>query len=325
MYIKKFVRNWAVALTLVTPLLGHAATQYPSQPINVVVPFPAGGQGIDMVSRMLAQRMNEITDQAVVVNNRPGAGTIIGTGLVAKAPADGYTMLVMANSFTVNPSIHSDLPYDSRADFDPVTLLTITPHVLVARQSLDADDLDTILASSAQDPGSLTYASIGNGTSPHLAGELLKKLADVDIVHVPFKGTPNAINALLGEHVDLLFGNLPDVLPYINEGTLKAIAISANERHESLPDVPTMSEAGFPEFESNSWYGVLVPAGTSPDVVAKLQSLFAEILDEEPIRAALAQRGLDVIASTSDEFRAWIDKEIDKYAEIIEASGATID
>ncbi|WP_167670736.1 Bug family tripartite tricarboxylate transporter substrate binding protein [Allopusillimonas ginsengisoli] len=325
MAISNLARSLAVALALTAPMFGHAAVQYPSQPIKMIVPFPAGGQGIDMVSRTISKRLSEITGQSAVVDNRPGAGTIIGSSMVAKAPNDGYTLLVMANSFTVNPSIQSDLPYDTRADFAPVALLTITPHVLVARKALPVNELKSLIELGKEKPGSITYASIGNGTSPHLAGEMLKKLAGVNFVHVPYKGTPLAITALLGEHVDLLFGNLPDVLPYIQDGRLKPIAISATQRHASMPDVPTMGEAGFPEFESNSWYGIVAPAGTSPEVIGQLNTLLVQILSEKPIRDSFAERGLDVIASTPEEFQAWLNKEIDKYAQVIKDSGAHID
>ncbi|NYT82848.1 tripartite tricarboxylate transporter substrate binding protein [Alcaligenaceae bacterium] len=321
----KFLRASAAAFLLAVPLAGVAADNYPSQSVKIVVPFPAGGQGIDYVARTLAQRMQNQSGQAVVVDNRPGGGTVIGTGAVAKAPADGYTVLMMANSFTVNPSLQTNLPYDSEKDFSPVSLLTITPHVLVARNDLPANDLKELLALAKKEPGMVTYASIGNGTSPHLAGEMLKKLASVDVVHVPYKGTPLALTALMGGHVDLLFGNLPDVLPYLNDGKLKALAISAPKRHASLPKVPTMEEQGFAEFESNSWYGMLAPANVPDATIQQLNKLVVSILQEKEVQEAFNVRGLDVIASTPAEFKDWLRKEVDKYAQIIKASGARID
>lgn len=320
-----FVRNGAAALALAVPLAVAAADKYPAQPIKVVVPFPAGGQGIDFVARTLAQRMQTISGEAIVVENKPGGGTVIGTSAVAKAPADGYTVLMMANSFTVNPSLQSNLPYDSEKDFSPVALLTITPHVLVAKPSLPASNLKEMLELAKKNPGTVTYASIGNGTSPHLAGEMLKKLAKVDLVHVPHKGTPLALTSLMGGHVDVLFGNLPDVLPYLQDGRLKALAISAPKRHASLPNVPTMEEQGFAEFESNSWYGMLAPAEVPADTIQQLNKLVVSILQEPEVRASFEPRGLDVIASSPADFKDWLRKETDKYAQVIKESGARID
>lgn len=321
---KTYLGAGVTALLLATPLAA-AAEKYPSQPIKVVVPFPAGGQGIDLVARTLAQRMQAISGEAVVVDNRPGGGTVIGTSAVAKAPANGYTVLMMANSFTVNPSLQSNLPYDSEKDFSPVALLTITPHVLVARQDLPANDLKELLALAKKDPGTVTYASIGNGTSPHLAGEMLKKIGKVDLVHVPYKGTPLAVTALMGGHVDVLFGNLPDVLPFLNDGKLKALAISAPARHASLPKVPTMGEQGFAEFESNSWYGMLAPAKVPEDTIQQLNKLVVSILQEKEVRESFDARGLSVIASSPAEFKDWLRKETDKYAQVIKESGARVD
>lgn len=322
---KKYLGTSALALLAAYPLAASATDKYPSQPIKIIVPFPAGGQGIDLVARTLAQRMQTDTGEAVIVDNRPGAGTVIGTNTAAKAPADGYTVLMMANSFTVNPSLQSNLPYDSEKDFSPVALLTITPHVLVARQDLPANELNELLDLAKKNPGTVTYASIGNGTSPHLAGEMLKKLAGVDLVHVPHKGTPLALTSLMGGHVDVLFGNLPDVLPYLNDGKLKALAISAPKRHASLPNVPTMEELGFAEFESNSWYGMLVPANVPETTTQQLNKLVVSILQEKDVRASLDARGLEVIASSPAEFGDWLRKEMSKYAQIIKESGARID
>ncbi|MDS1140581.1 tripartite tricarboxylate transporter substrate binding protein [Pusillimonas sp. SM2304] len=322
---KKYLRTSGAALLLAAPLVAGAADKYPAQPVKIIVPFPAGGQGIDLVARTLAQRMQASAGEAVIVDNRPGGGTVIGTSAAAKAPADGYTLLMMANSFTVNPSLQSNLPYDSRKDFTPVSLLTITPHVLVARQDLPANKLSELLELAKKNPGTVTYASIGNGTSPHLAGEMLKKLTGADLVHVPHKGTPLALTSLMGGHVDVLFGNLPDVLPYVNDGKLKALAISAPKRHASLPDVPTMEEQGLAEFESNSWYGMLAPANVPDSTIQQLNELVVSILQEKEVRESFDARGLEVIASTPAEFGDWLRKEMDKYAQIIKESGARID
>jgi len=197
--------------------------------------------------------------------------------------------------------------------------------VLVARKDLAASNLKELLELAKKNPGTVTYASIGNGTSPHLAGEMLKKLANVNLVHVPHKGTPLALTSLMGGHVDVLFGNLPDVLPYLEDGRLKALAISAPKRHASLPNVPTMEEQGFAEFESNSWYGMLAPAQVPDDTIQQLNKLVVSILQEPEVRASFDTRGLDVIASRPAEFKDWLRKETDKYAQVIKESGARID
>jgi tripartite-type tricarboxylate transporter receptor subunit TctC len=315
----------AALLGALSPMFAIAAENFPVNAAKIVVPFPAGGRGIDMVARTLAQKMQNLSGQSVIVENRPGAGTVIGTGLVAKSPPDGHTMLIVANSFTINPSIQSRLPYNTGKDFAPVALLTITPHVLAATPTLSANTLQEILDSARRNPGKITYASFGNGTSPHLAGEMMKKLAKIDMTHVPYKGQAEAMPDLLGGNVDLMFGNLPDVLPHIKAGKLKAIAVSDSKRDINLPQVPTMREAGLGALESNSWFGIVAPSGTPTDVIRKLNAVIVKILTMPDVRNNFEAQGLQVIASSPDEFTAWLHKETTKYAEIVQASGARID
>jgi tripartite-type tricarboxylate transporter receptor subunit TctC len=322
-----FLRGLAAAVSALTLVAGAYAQDaaYPSRAAKIIAPFPAGGQGIDMVARSLANELQKVTGQSFIVENRPGGGTVIGTTAVAGAPADGYTILIMANSFAVNPSLQSRLPYDARRDFLPVSLLTITPHVLVARPTLAANSLPELLRLGKTGNTKLNYASIGNGTSPHLAGESLKKLTQVDFMHIPYKGQAPALTALMSGEVDLMFANLPDVLPYLESKKIKALAISAPARDPGLPAVPTMAEAGVSGFESNSWYGLMVRSGTPAGVVDRLNQLTVNILKQPDISRAFAERGLRIIASSPAEFRSWLDKEYVKYEEIVKFSGAKID
>ncbi|QPN32328.1 tripartite tricarboxylate transporter substrate binding protein [Diaphorobacter sp. JS3051] len=324
-YVTKVRRQLLLAATAIVFASGASAQSYPSRGVKIIAPFPAGGQGIDLVARALANELQTATGQAFTVENRPGGGTVIGTAAVASAPADGHTLLIMANSFTVNPSLQSRLPYESRRDFVPVTLLTITPHVLIARPQLAANTLAEALQVATTRKDRLNYASIGNGTSPHLAGESLKKISKADLTHIPYKGQAPALQALMAGEVDLMFANLPDVLPFLESKKIKALAISAPSRDPSLPQVPTMEESGVPGFESNSWYGLMVRAGTDEAIVRRLHELTTGILHSPKISQQFSSRGLRIIASTPAEFGQWLDKEYTKYEEIVKFSGAKID
>ena len=306
--------------------LGGALAQaaYPNHPLKVVVPFPAGGLGIDMVARIVANELSTTLKQPVVVDNRPGGGTVIGTSAVATAPADGYTLLVMANSFTANPYLRS-LPYDSQRDFTPVALMGFTPHVLAAKPQLAAHTLAELVATAKAHPSKLNYASIGNGTASHLAGEALKKLSGVELTHIPYKGQTPALTALMAGEVDLSFANLSDVRPYLESKKLKVLAISAPQRDPSIPTVPTMKESGLPDLDSNSTYGIMVRSGTPPAVVELLNKTIDQILKKPEVRQQLNARGVHPLGGSSAEFAQWLDKEGRKYAEIIKYSGAKVD
>ena len=301
------------------------AQPYPNHTVRIVVPYPAGGMGIDFVGRALANELQNVTGQPFIVDNRPGGGTVIGTAALASAPADGHTLLIMANSFTVNPSLQSNLPYDSRRDFLPITQLTITPHVLVASPHLAANTLSEALQMAATNKSGLNYASPGNATPHHLAGESLKKISKANLTHIPYKGTAPALQALMAGDVDLMFANLPDVLPYLESKKIKALAISAPARDPSLPLVPTMEESGVSGFESNSWYGMVIRAGADESVVRRLNELTVGVLKSPKISQQFTAKGLRIIASTPEEFGRWLDKEYVKYEEIVKFSGAKID
>lgn len=305
-------------------LLGSlpAQAQFPDKPVTIVVPFPAGGT-MDNLSRRLAQGLNQAWRQPVIIENKPGAGTTIGTRLVARSAADGYTLGMVANSFAINETLLADLPYDTRKDFAPIALVAYTPHVLVARKDLPAGSLKEVLELAGKNPGKLSFASFGTGTSPHLAIEMLKQEGEVDVTHIPYKGQAPALNDLLGGHVDLLFSNLPDVLPHLQSGALKAVAIADGKRAAQLPNVPTMEEAGMPGFLSNSWFALIAPAGVPADVAKGIGDKVVEIVNEPGFTKYLADQGLQAEPKAADEFGPYLAAEIDKAAKLIQATGTS--
>lgn len=301
-----------------------AQTSYPRRAVKIITPF-SPGQGVDLLARALAHELQSATQQAFAVDNRPGGGTVLGTSAAAAAAADGYTLLAVGNSFAVNPSLHNKLPYDSKKDFSPISLLASTPHVLVAKPQLQASTLAQVLAAAKAHPGKMNYASSGNGTAPHLAGEALNKAAGIQLVHVPYKGQGPTVTALMAGEVDLMFANLLDVLPYIQSQKMKVIAISALKRSPLLAQLPTMEEAGMPGFESSSWYGLMTRAGAPADVVDRLNTLVTGALSSPEMARQYAGKGLNLTPSSAAEFARFLDKEYVKYAEIVKFAGVKID
>jgi tripartite-type tricarboxylate transporter receptor subunit TctC len=298
------------------------AQAYPSKPITIVVPFPAGGT-LDNLTRSLGQKMSESFKQPVIIDNRPGAGTIIGTEMVARAAPDGYTIGMVANSFAINPSLHAKLRYDTAKDFAPVSWVAYTPHMLVAHPDVPVKNLKDVIAAAKARPGELSFASFGAGTSPHIAIEMLKAEAKVDVLHIPYKGQAPALNDLLGGHVDMMFANTPDVLPHVKSGKLRAIGLAHDKRIASAADVETFKEAGLDNFNSNSWFGVVAPAGTPPAIVDQLSAEFVRILGQADIRERLAAQGLEPAGTTPVEFAEYLKSEMEKAATMVKASGAT--
>lgn len=303
------------------PLAAHAET-WPARAVTIVVPFPAGGTS-DSLARSLGQKLSDSLGQPVVVENKPGAGTIIGTEQVARAKPDGYTFGVVANSFTINPSLHDNLRYDSRNDFAPVSYMAYTPHMLVAHPDAPAKSLDDLIAYAKKEPGMLSFASFGTGTSPHLAIEMLKAQSGVDLVHVPYKGQAPALNDLLGGHVPYMFGNVPDVLPHVTSGKLVAVALSNDDRIDAARDVPTFKELGFGDFASNSWFGLVAPAGTPQDVVRKMSDELKQALGEADIQERLATQGFVAAGTSPEEFQTYLAAEFEKAETLVKTSGAT--
>ena len=304
--------------------IAAAQTQWPQRPVRIIVPFPAGGSTMESVVRTLTQDMQRTLGQAIIVEARPGAGTVIGVDLAAKS-TDGHTFVGVANSFTVNQTLVKKLPYDTLKDLQPVILMARTSNVLAAHPSVVPADLAALVAYAKRNPGRLSYASFGNGTTAHFAGEMLKVAAGIDMVHIPYKGQGPALQDLLAGTVDIMFGNLPDFLPHIRAGKLKAYGTTFLKRVPQAPDLPTIAEQGFPGFETDSWYGLLAPAAASKEVVARLNAEFNRTLADQAVRASMIERGLEPLGGNVERFGEHLRNEIAKYARIVREARMSID
>lgn len=313
----------ACALSLVAPLAW--AQDYPVKPIRVIVPYPAGGP-TDVLARLVGQKAGEAMGQAVVVDNRAGAGGVIGTDAVAKAAADGYT-LGLANNAThaTNSSLYPSLPYDAVKDFAPIALVATVTHVLVAHPSLGFKTPADLIAYAKANPGKLNIASTGNGSASHLAAELFKSRAGIDMVHVPYRGSTPAANDLLGNQVQVMIATMPTVLQHIQAGTLTALAVAGMERWPALPNLPTIDQSGMPGFNADAWFGFVAPAKTPPAVIARLNAEIAKVMAQADVKEKLFQLGFLTTASTPDAFGAFIRDETVKWAEVVKISGAKLD
>jgi tripartite-type tricarboxylate transporter receptor subunit TctC len=303
-------------------LLPQAATaqDFPTKPIKLIVPFPAGGPN-DIIARIVGQRMSELTKQPVVIDNRGGQGGALGTDAVAKANPDGYTIgIVNAGALTINQSMEK-VPYETLKDLAPVTLVVTVPEMLVVAGNVPAKNMSELVALAKAKPGALNFASTGPGSLPHLAGELLKLTAGIDIVHVPYRGAAPAINDLLGQQVQMTFLDLPAILPHIRSGTLKPIALGTTVRAPTAPDVPTTVELGMPELRIENWYGMIAPAATPPAIVAALNKITTTALADPAVKEKLADQGLTTVGDTPDQFRAFIASETAKWAKVIKDAG----
>ena len=298
---------------------------YPTKPIRLVVPFPAGG-ATDIFAREVAKHLTEAWGQSVVVDNRPGAGGNIGSELVAKAPPDGYTLeMGTVGTHAINASLYSTLPYDHVKDFVPVILVAGVPNVLEVNPAVPVNSVQELIAYAKANPGKLNFASSGSGTSIHLSGELFKVMAGVQMTHVPYKGSAPALQDLIGGQVQLMFDNLPPSLPQIKAGKLRALAVTSAARAPALPDTPTVAEAGLPGFEASSWFGVLAPAGTPPEIVNKLNAEIAKWLASPGAKEKLANVGANIAGGTPEDFARHIQAETAKWAKVVKESGAKVD
>ncbi len=328
----RFRRAAALASLLVATAVGLALTAteaaaqpFPSRPVKLVVPFPPGGS-LDNVGRLIAQKLSDMWGQSVVVENKPGAGGNIGADFVAKSPPDGYTVVMGAlSTHAVNPSLYPSMPYDARKDFIPVSLVAITPNVLVVNASLPVDSLKELIAYAKANPGKLNFGSGSNGSAGHLAGELFKVETGTDVQHIPFKGGAPATQALLAGETQFMFDNLANAMAQLKGGRIKALAVTTAQRSKLAPDLPTMAEAGLPGFDISTWFGLMLPAGAPKDVVAKWNADLVKVLNMPDVREKMLAQGAEPTPMTSAEFGVFIDRELVKYARIVKASGAKVD
>jgi tripartite-type tricarboxylate transporter receptor subunit TctC len=315
-----------VLATLVTGLsvlllpASVAAQDFPNKPIRLIVPFPAGGPN-DIIARVIGQRMSELIKQPVLIDNRGGQGGVLGTDAVAKANPDGYTIAISsAGALAISPSMEK-VAYDTLKDLQAITLVAKVPEMLVVATTVPARDMNELIALAKAQPGKLNFASSGAGSLTHLAGELLKLKAKVDIVHVPYRGAAPAVNDLLGQQVQMAFLDLPILLPQIRAGSLRAIAIGAPKRAPTAPEVPTTAEVGMPDFLVENWYGMVAPAGTPAVIVATLNRIATEAMRDPAVKEKLASQGAELIGDTPEHFRGFIETEIAKWAKVIRDAG----
>ena len=321
---KNITRIALTALCLLASPLALAQA-YPAKPVKLIVPFPPGGP-TDIVGRFVASKLSEALGQQFVVENRAGAGGTVGSEVASQASADGYTLLYGSTStLAMAPSLYRKLAYDPRKSFAPISLVSSGPMLVAVNASVPANTLAELIALAKDKPGSLNYASAGNATPPHLAAEMFKSMAGVNLVHVPYKGGGPALQAVTAGEVQILFEGLVTLLPQIKSGRLRALAISAAVRDPALPDVPTSAEAGLPAFQVNFWSGLVAPADTPPEVVATLNAALRQVLAGGDAKATLTRFGLAPAGNTPPEFSRFIDSEILRWERVIQASGAKVD
>jgi tripartite-type tricarboxylate transporter receptor subunit TctC len=327
------MRRFAIGIALVGAMLGAAAVHaqgvaaaYPGKPIRFVVPFPPGGP-LDIMARGIGQKLTESWGQPVVVDNRPGAGGSLGAELVAKSPGDGYTLLMGAvSTHAINPSLYAKIPYDPQQDFVPVALVAQVPNILVVNPALPVKSVGELIDYARAKPGALSFGSGSTGSTGHLAGELFKTMARVDMVHIPYKGGAPAMQDLLAGQTQLMFDNLANALPQVRAGKLRALAVTTLKRSPAVPDLPTVAESGLPGFDLTTWFGVFVPAGTPRAAVVQLNAGIVKALASKDLADRLATMGTAPPVDNSPEsFAAFVRAEAAKYAQVVKSSGARVD
>ncbi len=315
----------ALILALVATALRPVAAQtYPAKPIRFIVPFPPGG-GNDLIARELSQHLTESLGQPMVVDNRPGASTLIGAEAAAKASPDGYTLFMGNNStLTINPHLYKKLPYDAVRDFAPLSLLASAPFVLLAHPSVPAQSVKELIALARQRPGQLNFGSSGLGIATHLAGEMFKLMARVDIVHIPYKGAAPALTDLIGGQIELLFNNVISAMPHVRSGRLRALAVTSKTRSHALPQVPAVAEAGLPDYEASVWYAVLAPARAPAPVRTRLHGEFVKALQQPRVQDRLASDGASIVGSTPEVLARTIEADLARWGKVIKQNGISL-
>jgi tripartite-type tricarboxylate transporter receptor subunit TctC len=316
------LRNLLGAFLLLGATSLSVAQDYPTRPVRVIVPFAAGGPA-DIYARFLVQRLQEVLGQSFIVDNRPGAGSIIGTDAVAKSAADGYTLLLMSNTHTVNESLIPNKPFQLMRDFEPVAPINFSDLVLVTRADLAANGVPDLLKLAKAKPGGMSYASSGPGTPYHMAGELFKAMAGVDILHVPYKGSSGARTDVLGGQLEMMFDAIPTMMEHIRSGKVKALGTSGKQRSAVLPDVPTIAESGVPGYEATIWLGLMAPKNTPSTVISRLNAEIGRIVAQPEVQRAWAAQGAAPMRMGVEEFTRYLHEDIAKWARIVKISGAT--
>jgi tripartite-type tricarboxylate transporter receptor subunit TctC len=322
----RFIHSLALSLGLVTSfaVTPALATSYPSKPVRIIVPFAAGGPA-DVYARFMAQRLQEALGQSFVIDNRPGAGSVIGTDAVAKAAPDGYTLLLMSNTHTVNESLIPNKPFQLMRDFVPIAPLNYSDLVLVANPSLPASTLPDLISRAKASPGKLNYASSGTGTPYHMAGELFKSMAGVYLVHIPYRGSTGARTDVIGGQVDVMFDAVTTMAEQVKAGKVKALATTGKARSEVLPDVPTLSEAGVPGYEATIWLGLMAPRASPKAVVDKLNDAVSRIVGQPEVKQLWGKQGAVPLVMTPDVFDKYMRDDIAKWARVIKTANIKAD
>jgi len=310
---------------IASPVLAQTVPQYPAQPVRMIV-TAAAGSGPDITARIVGQKLTAALGQSVVIENRPGAGGSIAAELAAKAAPDGYTLVMAsAGSHAVSPALYPKLAWDPVRDFVPITIVAVAPNILIVHPSLPVKSVRELIALARARPGELSFGSGGSGSTAHLSGELFRTMANIKIVHIPFKGAPSAALGVIGGQVEMALLNLPPTLPQVKSGRLKGLAVTTAKRTSAIPELPTIAEAGVPGYEASTWYGVMAPAGTPNEITGRLYTAIIADLRTDDTRARIAADGGEVVGSTPEEFAATLKRDLAKWTRVVKESGARAD
>ncbi len=310
---------------IASPVLAQTVPQYPAKPVRMIV-TAAAGSGPDITARIVGQKLTAALGQSVVIENRPGAGGSIAAELAAKAAPDGYTLVMAsAGSHAVSPALYPKLAWDPVRDFVPITIVAVAPNILIVHPSLPVKSVRELIALARARPGELSFGSGGSGSTAHLSGELFRTLANIKIVHIPFKGAPSAALGVIGGQVEMALLNLPPTLPQVKSGRLKGLAVTTAKRTSAIPELPTIAEAGVPGYEASTWYGVMAPAGTPNEITGRLYTAIIADLRTDDTRARIAADGGEVVGSTPEEFAATLKRDLAKWTRVVKESGARAD